>query len=58
MNAPDERFELTGFRCAAAPVPAQAAPAQAAARPPATAPVRVDIGTIRIDLPAAEGGAR
>jgi len=57
MNAPDERFELTGFRCAAAPVAAHDAPAQAA-RPPAAAPVRVDIGTIRIDLPAGEGGAR
>ncbi|MBK9517096.1 MAG: SUMF1/EgtB/PvdO family nonheme iron enzyme [Anaeromyxobacter sp.] len=37
MNAPDERFEITGFRCAAdpgAPVPAGAGPAVLPPRPP------------------------
>ncbi len=55
MNAPDERFELTGFRCAADPVPdrsAAAPPARAEAEGPGA--IRVDIGTIRIDLP--QGG--
>jgi len=37
MNAPDERFELTGFRCAAAPLP-KAPDALARASAPAAAP--------------------
>lgn len=55
MNKPDERFEITGFRCAAtpgrlgepAPAPRPAAPKAAAARPPGPR-VQIEIGDVQV----------
>jgi formylglycine-generating enzyme required for sulfatase activity len=65
MNAPDERFELTGFRCAAARGPGLA-PVAMARPPPATPPpavesparstVRMELGPLQVSLPPGGGG--
>lgn len=63
LNAPDERFELTGFRCAAEPLPrAPEAFARATAPPPKAVPLAVprpggpvpviQVDAIRIDMRA------
>jgi hypothetical protein len=62
LNAPDERFELTGFRCAAAPLPRAPEAFARASAPPKAAPLAVprpggpvpviQVDAIRIDMRA------